>query len=133
MKMILKSTASELDYMGFNEKGHGTRINGNGEGVSPMQTVLLAAAACSAVDVEIFLKKMRNTLIRLEVEVEGDRAMDEVPKVFTALRLHYKLFGEIKESSAKKSVSMAVEKYCSVTKSLDPSIEISFSYEIINE
>ena len=133
MKMVLKSTGSELDYMGFNDKGHGIRINGNGEGVSPMQTVLLATAACSGVDVEIFLKKMRNELTRLEVEVEGQRALDQVPKVFTSIKLHYKLYGEIKEKSAQKSVDMAVQKYCSVSKMLEPTVDISYTYEIISE
>jgi putative redox protein len=133
MKMTLKNTASELDYMGFNEKGHGIRINGNGEGISPMQALLLSVAACSSIDVEIFLKKMRNDLISLEVDVEGERAEEETPKRFTDIRLLFKLFGNIKESSAKKAVEMAVEKYCSVAKSLDPRIDITYSFIIIPE
>ena len=133
MKMILKSTGSEQDYMGFNEKGHGIRLNGDGEGVSPMQSVLLAVAACSAIDVEIFLKKMRNDLTSIEVEVEGERVEGQIPKVFTAIKLHYKLFGTIKEKSAKKSVSMAVEKYCSVSKMLEPTVDVSYTYSIITD
>jgi putative redox protein len=133
MKMTLKSTGSELDYMGFNEKGHGIRLNGNGDGVSPMQSVLLAVAACSSIDVEIFLKKMRNDLTRIEVDVEGDRAEDQLPKVFTAIRLHYKLYGDIKEKSAQKSVDMAVKKYCSVSRMLEATVDVSYTYEIIAE
>ena len=131
--MTLKSTATELDYMGFNEKGHGIRLNGNGDGTSPMQAVLLAVAACSSIDIEIFLKKMRNDLTRIEVDVEGDRAEEQTPKVFTAIRLHYRLYGKIKEKSAKKSVDMSVEKYCSVSKMLEASVDISYTYEIIEE
>ena len=74
---------------------------------------------------------MRNDLDRIEVEVEGDRAEDEVPKVFTAIRLHYKLYGKIKEKSAQKSVDMAVQKYCSVSKMLEPTVDISYTYEIL--
>jgi putative redox protein len=133
MKMFLKSTDSELDYMGFNEKGHGISINGEGEGVSPMQTVLLAIAACSAVDVEIFLKKMRQNLHNIEVEIEGQRREEPLPKVFTDIHVSYKLYGDIKLNSAKKAVDMAIIKYCSVSTMLQKSVNITHDFVIIKQ
>jgi len=132
MKMLLKSTGSEHDYMGYNEKGHGIRINGDGEGVSPMQTVLLAIAACSAVDVEIFLKKMRQNLVKLEVEIEGKRREEPIPKVFTDIHVHYILYGNLKEKSVKKAVDMAIEKYCSVSLMLQKSVHFTHDFRIEN-
>lgn len=131
MKMYLKSTKSELDYMGFNEKGHGISINGAGEGIAPMQTVLLAIAACSAVDVEIFLKKMRQNLTNIEVELEGQRREEPLPRVFTDIHIIYKLYGQIKEKSAKKAVDMAIEKYCSVSAMLQNSVNFTHEFIII--
>lgn len=129
--MYLKSTASELDYMGFNEKGHGISINGAGNGVSPMQTVLLAIAACSAIDVEIFLKKMRQNILNIEVEIEGQRREEPLPRVFTDIHVIYKLHGVIKEKSAQKAVEMAIEKYCSVSAMLQNSVNITYEFLII--
>lgn len=131
--MLLRSTETEYDYMGFNEKGHGIRINGSGHGVSPMQSLLLAAAACSCVDVESLLKKMRNELVRLEVEIDGDRPEGVVPRPFVGIHLHYKLYGKIKEKSASKAIAMAIEKYCSVSSSLDPKIKITHEFTIYEE
>ena len=131
--MLLKSTQTEYDYMGFNEKGHGIRINGSGQGVAPMQSLLLAVAGCSCVDIESLLKKMRNNLVRLEVEIDGDRPEGVIPRPFAAIHLHYKLYGKIKEKSAKKAVAMAIEKYCSVTSSLDPKIKITHEFTIYEE
>jgi putative redox protein len=53
-------------------------------------------------------------------------------KPFTAIHIAYILTGTIKEKKAKQAVELAVEKYCSVAASLDPSIKISHSFEIID-
>lgn len=129
--MTLRSTATKLDYMGHNSKGHGVRINANGEGVSPMENLLLSVAACSCVDIEILLTKMRNELTDLLVEVKGDRVEDQTPKPYKSIHLHYKLYGEVKEKSAQKAVAMAVDKYCSVSACLDKNIDVTHSFEII--
>lgn len=131
--MTLQSTASKLDYMGFNSKGHGLRINANQEGISPMENLLLSVAACSCVDVEILLEKMRNKLSHLAVNITGARVEDQTPKPYKSIHLHYILHGSVKEKSAQKAVSMAVEKYCSVSACLDKDIEITYSFEIISE
>lgn len=131
MVIHIKSTDQNLDYIANNEKGHSIRINGDGYGVTPMQTLLSAAAACSAVDVEIFLSKMRQKLRNLEIEVTGERAENVTPKPFISIHIHFILHGDIKENSARKAVSMAVEKYCSVTKSLNPDIPVTYNFEIV--
>ncbi len=131
MAIHIKSTAQHLDYIASNEKGHSIQINGDGNGVAPMQTLLSAVAACSAVDVEIFLSKMRQNLRNLEIKVTGERAENVTPRPFTSIHIHFILYGDIKESSAKKAVSMAVEKYCSVAKSLNPNIPITHDFEIV--
>jgi len=127
----LKSTATQYDYLGTNSKGHGVRINADGNGVSPMENLLLSVAACSCVDIEMLLVKMRNNLTSLTVDVKGERVEDVVPKPFTAIHLHYKLYGEVKEKSATKVVAMSVEKYCSVSACLDPDIKVTHSFEIL--
>jgi len=131
--MTLKSTETELDYMGYNSKGHGIRINANKEGISPMENILISVAACSCVDIEILLKKMRNELQSLEVQITGEREEDATPKPYTAIHLKYFLHGKVKEKSAEKAIGMAVDKYCSVSACLDPNIKISYTYEILDK
>ena len=51
-----------------------------------METLLSALAGCSALDVIHIMKKQRQNLDRLEVDVEGERA-DAIPAVFTKIDL----------------------------------------------
>ena len=131
MKVKLSSTFGELNFKGTNERGQSLQFSGSKESVSPMESVLMAAAACSSIDVEIFLKKMRQDLSHIEVEVEGKR-VDTVPAVFESMHLHYRIFGKVKEDKAAKAVKMSMEKYCSVSIMLQSSVEMSHSFEVIS-
>lgn len=130
MKINLVSEESSLLFQATNERMQSILLSGNKESVSPMEGILMSAAGCSAIDIEIILKKMRQPLEKIEVEVEGIRA-DATPAVFTQIHLHYKLIGNIKEEKARQAVEMSLEKYCSVTHMLSKAVEIKHSYEVI--
>ncbi len=132
MKVTLTSTSGDLNYLGTNERGQTASFSGSKTAVSPMEHVLMAAAACSSIDIEIFLKKMRSPATRIEVEVTGTRA-DAVPAVFTHIHLHYRIFGEVKESKAKKAVAMSMDQYCSVSIMLKAAVEITYDFELQHE
>lgn len=132
MKISLESTHGELNFKGTNERGQSIQLSGNKEALSPMETLLTAAAACSSIDIELILKKMRQDLERIEVKVEAERREGIVPAIFTKIHLHYVLHGEVKDVKAKEAVSLSLEKYCSVTMSLSADIKITSSYEVIN-
>jgi putative redox protein len=83
-------------------------------GPSPMQTALLAVLGCTASDIVWILNKQRVPFTNLEIEGEAERAKED-PKVFTKIRLHYRVYGEgVKESVVKRAVDLSTEKYCSV-------------------
>lgn len=130
MNIKLESIHGDLNFKGTNERGQTFHFSGNKESVSPMESVLMAAAACSAIDVEIFLKKMRQTFDKIEVDVKGER-VDAVPSIFSDIHLHYKIFGPVKDDKAKKAVEMSMEKYCSVSIMLQKGVTMTHSYEVI--
>jgi len=129
MKVILESTYGDLNFKGTNERGQSIQFSGNKEAVGPMESVLMAAAACSAIDVETILKKMRQEVKSVKVEIEGTRA-EAVPAVFTKIHMHYIINGDIKQEKAQKAVDMSVEQYCSVSIMLAKSVEITYSAEV---
>lgn len=131
MEIKLESTHGSLNFKGTNQRGQSLQFSGNKESVSPMETVLMSAAACSSIDVEIFLNKMRQPFDRIEVSVKGKR-VDEVPAVFSEIHLHYKIYGDVKPEKAKKAVEMSMEKYCSVSIMLQASVKMHHSHEVIN-
>ncbi len=132
MKIKLESMPGALNFKGTNDRGQHFQFSGNKESVSPMESILMAAAACSSIDVEIFLNKMRQPFDRIEVEVKGER-VDAVPSIFTDIHLHYKIYGDVRHEKAKKAVEMSMEKYCSVSIMLQKSVTMTHSYEVITE
>ena len=131
MEISLESTHGELNFKGTNDRGQSLQFSGSKESVSPMEAVLMSAAACSAIDVEIFLNKMRQPFDRIEVKVKGNR-VDAVPAVFSDIHLHYLIYGDVKPEKAKKAVEMSMEKYCSVSIMLQKAAKMTHSHEIVN-
>ena len=93
----------------------------------PVDTVLIALAACTTEDVLTILEKRRTPAAHLAVEVEGTRA-NAVPARLTHAHLRYTIDGEgIDRANTLRAIELAVTKYCSVRDSLDKSIEIDWS------
>ena len=103
---------------------------GNYAGFRPMQILLAAAGGCSAIDVISILKKQKQDLKTLKVEVDGNRIQKETYSEFDKINLHFILSGNLEESKVDKAISLSVNKYCSVSKALQPQAEITYSYEI---
>ncbi|TVR82698.1 MAG: OsmC family peroxiredoxin [Saprospirales bacterium] len=132
MKLTIKNTDKHLDYTISKGETYSMRMNANGEGISPMEALLGAVAACSSVDTEVILEKMKQKPRSLRVEASAKRVEDQVPKIFKEIHLKFILEGNnIKLPSAEKAISMAVKKYCSVGSSLRPEIPITYEIEII--
>ena len=106
---------------------------GTGAGASPMETLLLALAGCTGMDVVSVLGKMRAPLTGLEIRVSGDRR-DEHPRIFTHIRLEYILRGkDLKDEQARRAVELSQEKYCSVSAMLRASAELTYTWRITAE
>jgi len=104
--------------------GHTMRIDipveqgGNGTGFRPMQMLLSALCGCSAVDVISILKKQRQVLEDLTIEVDGHREEGKEPSLWKNIQLIFTITGEVDPSKAYKAVDLSMEKYCSVAETL---------------
>lgn len=103
------------------------RLDGDGvTGQSPVDAVMSALAACTAVDVVDILAKRRTPLAALTIDAVGIRA-ETVPRRIVAAELTYHLTGEgVDRSHAERAVELAITKYCSVRESLDPALPIHY-------
>jgi putative redox protein len=98
---------------------------------TPMETLLIAAAGCTAMDVVPVLRKMRAPLESLTLRVTASRAADH-PKVLTALHLRYVARGPgLQPEQVEKAVRLSQDKYCSISAMLRPTVPIT--YEVIVE
>ncbi|MCY4778443.1 OsmC family protein [Sphingobacterium sp. UT-1RO-CII-1] len=106
-------------------------IGGENKGVRPMELVLMALGSCSVFDLSTILKKQRQDVQDIQVEVSGDRR-EEVPNIFTKIHITFSLKGNIDEEKAQKAAELAVKKYCSVHDMLVAGgVEITYSLKFI--
>ncbi len=98
-------------------------------GPSPMLLLLLAIGGCTAIDVVDILRKMRQPLTALSVEVVGEKA-EQVPKRYTSIELVYHVKGEVDEAKLKRAIELSETKYCSVEATLRAGVPIGSRYVI---
>jgi putative redox protein len=137
VKIELNRLNDAYHFEALNEQGSKVHmdaspdIGGSNQGMRPMQMLLAAMGGCSAIDVISILKKQKQELKDIKITVTGEREKDATPSLYTEVHAHFKLFGNIDKDKANKAVSLSVEKYCSVAKTLEARAKITFSIEII--
>jgi putative redox protein len=92
-------------------------------GLSPMELLAAATAACMGVDLVHILGKGRQPLEGLRVSFTGDRAQTE-PHRFTAIRLEFTIAGAVGQAQVDRAVQLSRDKYCSVWNSLREDITL---------
>ena len=136
MKSTITWTGNKT-FTGQTESGHSIVIGtADGEapkpGPSAMELVLMGAGSCSAWDVVEILRKGRQAIEDVIVELDADRA-PEPPKVFTRIHLHFIVKGrDLSEHRVKRAIDLSVEKYCSATKMLEKTATVTHDFEIID-
>jgi putative redox protein len=105
-------------------------LGGRNRGSRPMEVVLMGTGACSAADVVSILKKSRQDIIDCVVELEAERAA-AVPKVFTRIHMRYIVTGRgLQPEAVARAVKLSAEKYCSATRMLNETAEITHDFEV---
>ena len=120
-----------LTFDGTNEDGQSITMDGEGKAPSPMHLMLMAVGGCSSIDVVMILEKARQEITDCVCNLEAERA-DTVPRVFTKIHAHYVVTGKnLKPAQVERACNLSMEKYCSASITLQPSVEITHSFEIV--
>ena len=92
--------ANDDRFVGQASSGHALVVDTGAEksANSPVELVLIALCACTASDVVGILRKKREPFTSLEVRATGERA-ETFPKVFTSIRLTYRVGGNVTPQS----------------------------------
>jgi putative redox protein len=137
MKETIK--AQWLNDLSFETEVDGHKIymdtaeehGGKNLGPRPKLMMMVALAGCTGMDVAAILKKMRENLEDLSVEVEGN-VTEEHPKRFDGMKVIYRVKGKgINRKNVEKAVALSSEKYCGVSANYKEAFDIT--YEIIIE
>jgi len=104
---------------------------GAGGATRPMEMLLIGLGGCTGIDMSEILKKMKVDYDDIKMDISADRR-DEHPKVFTEIRLTYKVYGhDLPEEKIARAVELTQEKFCSATHTLKDPAEIVYEYELI--
>ncbi len=135
MKVKLQQVQG-LHFRAHTPSGHTVDVDGavahggTDQGPRPMELVLVSLASCSGIDVALILDKGRQPYEGLEIDVDGQRA-DAIPAVYEKIHVHYTATGTLAPDRLARAVRLSMEKYCSVTKMLQPDVEITWSSAVV--
>jgi putative redox protein len=122
-------------FIGIDSTNHSVVLSTPDEGVGmkPSELLLVALAACTAVDVVEILRKKRMELTSLEIRAEGEQQPDP-PWTFRKINVHYRIAGQrLTPQAVEQAIQLSEEKYCSVASTLRGTAEITTSFEILSE
>jgi putative redox protein len=117
-------------FVGQAGSGHALVVDAGSEKTasSPIELVLIALCACTASDVVGILRKKREAFTSLEVRATSERA-ETFHKVFTSIRLIYRVTGNVTHKAMEDAIRLSKEKYCSVSAMLEKTAKIEFEIE----
>jgi putative redox protein len=128
-----------MSFLAEAGSGHAVVLDGAPEyggrniGIRPMEMLLMGLAGCTAFDVVNILRRGREPVTDCVVEVDADRASED-PKVFTAIRVFYRVTGRgLSRQKVERAVSLSKEKYCSASIMLGATAAITATIEVADE
>lgn len=102
-------------------------------GCTPTESLLASAAACLAIDVVSFVRKMRGEITGFRMEVKGLRN-PVPPQYFKEMDMLIHIEGKgIDRRKMDRAIALSKEKYCSVHHTMRPDLVYNVRYEIAGE
>jgi putative redox protein len=139
MKITLERVNDNFHFQLKNDRGHLINVDarpeygGNDMGPSPMELVLMGVAGCSGIDMISILKKQRQEITSFKAEVEGERVPVGDASPFKTIQVVFFLEGPINQEKAARAAQLSFEKYCSVSKTLEPTATILYKVVLNNK
>ncbi len=127
--------ASGMTFVAETGSGHLITMDGAPDGGGrnlaprPMETVLAGTGGCTAYDVVLILRRGRHDVRGCQVRLEAERAAVD-PKVFTRIHMHFTVSGRgVPQEAVQRAVQLSHDKYCSATRMLAETANITTSFE----
>lgn len=138
MKITLNRINDDYLFECTNSVGNSILLNNlsaseNSKGVSPMESLLMAVASCSGIDMVSILKKQRQEITDFKAEVEGERVQVDEAKPFKTITVKFFVEGSIDPKKAERAAALSFEKYCSVSKTLEPNVTVNYEVYVNGE
>jgi len=128
-----------VDGLEFSARGLGSQASfvmdaslesgGTEQGVKPTEALMAAVAGCSGMDIISILRKMRQQVNGLTINVTGVRA-DELPRPVASATIEYVVQGhDLSETAVARAVELSTTRYCGVMASLRAEFTATYRIE----
>jgi len=128
-----------MQFEGDSSSGHKLQMDaddssgGKNKGFRPMELLLVGFGGCSGMDVISILRKKRQNVSGLEMNVKGEKA-DSYPHVYKEVHIEYVVKGRgVEKDAVERAITLSLDKYCSVGATLGKAGQITHSYRIVEE
>lgn len=106
---------------------------GHNSGFRPMELLLVGFGGCSGMDVISILRKKKQQVSGLEINVRGEKS-DTDPKIYKEVHIEYVVKGSgVEKGAVERAINLSLDKYCSVGATLARAATITHSYRIVEE
>ena len=129
----------DMTFTGKATSGHTLSMDadeasgGHNAGFRPMELLLVGFGGCSGMDVISILRKKRQQVSGLEINVKGEKTED-YPKIYKEVHIEYIVKGKgVEKEAVERAIKLSLEKYCSVGATLAKAGTITHSYKIVEE
>ncbi len=130
---------TDMQFTGKATSGHtlimdaDNEAGGKNAGFRPMELLLVGFGGCSGMDVISILRKKRQPVKGLEINVKGEKR-DSFPRVYKEVHIEYVVKGKgVEKEAVERAIALSLEKYCSVGATLAGTGTITHSYRIVEE
>lgn len=128
---------NNMQFSGTAESGHTLLMDsdevsgGHNTGFRPMELLLVGFGGCSGMDVISILRKKRQPVTGLEINVKGTKT-ESSPRIYKEVHIEYVVKGKgVEKTAVERAISLSLEKYCSVGATLAKAGTIAHSYKIV--
>jgi putative redox protein len=129
-RAMARWTGAKVRFEIESASGHTAEVDeapafGEDAAMRPTEMLLGALGGCTGVNAVLLLKKFKQPLRTLEIEVDGDRE-EEWPKAFKSIRItfHCTWDGEIDKKLVDQAIDWACNRYCPIHATLSRGVEI---------
>jgi len=129
--------ADRMTFVGRADSNHlvpmdsGPEFGGDSSATKPMELLLVALGGCTGMDVVPILKKMRQDVAAVEINIAAERS-EEHPKPYTSIDVEYVVTGRnLDEEKVKHAIELSQEKYCSVSAMLRKVCPVNYTWRIV--
>ena len=129
-KATARWTGEKVHFEIESASGHKAEVDeppvfGDDSAMRPTEMLLGALGSCTGLNTVLLLRKFKQPLRSLEVEVEGERD-DEWPKAFNKITLtfHCGWDGKTDKELVERAIDWACNRYCPIHATLSKGVEI---------